>query len=816
MKRLLAGALVFLFLACGQKTEEKNLLSYLPQETAVLIKSPELQKFLDSAYEFPFLTSNEFSFVKESREKLSFLNYADSLPNALLAFSYPEKGSFTVTFLSETAPEIKLDSVSNKSVEKLKINELEFLKYAIEKTTFYSTRTGNNIFLASNSLDNLKNLLEKEKASPDADFEKALKATDEQKNSVLIHHYRAGKIFEQWFPHLKDRISGFGSWSSLDLEENNGTLTVNGLSLWPKKPGLPQIFAETGASINQLQEVVPATASALFTFSFGDFGKFQANLKAQNADALSEKPGLELLQNASEAGVIYSDNKKILVLNLRDVSLTEEILSPYSSSAGAFRQVEIFTFEKENLFKTNLQPLLSVEKTGFYTFLGNFAVFAESPEQLENVITIYENKQSLSAQNYFKQAQNHLSGASNLLFIGMTGNMEKLLMENIAPAYQKEVNKIEFTNYELAALQVTSEKGYSHLHGVFLKSEAAETRKPPEQLLSVKLEAPLLTNPQLVNNHLNNEMDIVVQDINNKLYLISNTGEIFWKKQLNGPVLGKIKQVDLLKNGRFQLAFVTPNRVEVLDRNGKEVKPFPLKFRDEITQPLSLFDYDNNRNYRFLVSQGRELYMYDSKGKRVRGFGFSKAGSEVKFPPKHIRMGNKDYILIAESSGKLNILNRQGKERVKLDETFEFSENEWFDHEGNFVSSDLTGAIISIDENGHIMRKNKNLAENHKIKATSNLLVSLSENVLNIREKEVNLDYGLYTAPEIFLVNNVYYIATTDLQARKVYIFNSQAEFLPGFPVYGTSSIDINNADVEANTEFTVKGEEDEVLLYRF
>ena len=67
---------------------------------------------------------------------------------------------------------------------------------------------------------------------------------------------------------------------------------------------------------------------------------------------------------------------------------------------------------------------------------------------------------------------------------------------------------------------------------------------------------------------------------------------MLWKKQLDGAILGKIEQIDMYKNGRLQLAFATPNRVYVLDRNGKEVAPFPLKFNDKVTQPLSVFNYD--------------------------------------------------------------------------------------------------------------------------------------------------------------------------------------------------------------------------------
>ena len=66
------------------------------------------------------------------------------------------------------------------------------------------------------------------------------------------------------------------------------------------------------------------------------------------------------------------------------------------------------------------------------------------------------------------------------------------------------------------------------------------------------LDAPLATNPKWIRNHRNKTMDIVVQDENNVLYLFSNTGDLFWKKQLSGPVIGEIEQVDLYKNRRLQ------------------------------------------------------------------------------------------------------------------------------------------------------------------------------------------------------------------------------------------------------------------------
>ena len=78
----------------------------------------------------------------------------------------------------------------------------------------------------------------------------------------------------------------------------------------------------------------------------------------------------------------------------------------------------------------------------------------------------------------------------------------------------------------------------------------------------------------------------------------------------------------------------------------------------------------------------------------------------------------------------------------------------------------------------------------------------------------MNLDFGLYTAPKLFYIHNKIYVAITDTQASKVYVFDSQAELLPGFPVYGNSEIEIENIDAKGSLEFIVKGEDDSVLLY--
>ena len=118
-----------------------------------------------------------------------------------------------------------------------------------------------------------------------------------------------------------------------------------------------------------------------------------------------------------------------------------------------------------------------------------------------------------------------------------------------------------------------------------------------------------------------------------------------------------MKQVDLFKNGKLQVAFRTNKRLYILDRNGKNVNPFPLKIPiSKNINPLSVFDYDKNRNYRFLLAQDNNVIMYDKNGKKVKGFKFKKTKSPIINSPKHIRFGSKDFILIHEENGDLKIL----------------------------------------------------------------------------------------------------------------------------------------------------------------
>jgi hypothetical protein len=198
----------------------------------------------------------------------------------------------------------------------------------------------------------------------------------------------------------------------------------------------------------------------------------------------------------------------------------------------------------------------------------------------------------------------------------------------------------------------------------------------------------------------------------------------------------------------------------------------------------------------------------------VKGFTFKKTTSPIVSTPKHIRIDGKDFIALKEENGTLHLLNRTGKSRVKIKENIAFSEQAIHAYLKTFTTTDQEGNLIQIDTRGNVVKSDLGLEKSHAIATTTKSLVTLSSNILTIKGIPVTLPYGQYTTPDIFYLNNILYIAVTDKEAEKVYLYLSDGSLVPGFPVYGTSAIDLVNADKDKALEFIVQSETNDVLIY--
>jgi hypothetical protein len=154
----------------------------------------------------------------------------------------------------------------------------------------------------------------------------------------------------------------------------------------------------------------------------------------------------------------------------------------------------------------------------------------------------------------------------------------------------------------------------------------------------------------------------------NNTYLINAAGRVMWKVPLRERIAGTIFMIDYYKNSKYQLLFSGKNYIHILDRNGNYVERYPVKLRSPATNPLALFDYDNNLNYRlFIAGEDKRIYSYDKTGNVVKGWKPFTASGIVESEINYFRVSGKDYI-VASDETSLFFLDRTGSIRIKLKE----------------------------------------------------------------------------------------------------------------------------------------------------
>jgi hypothetical protein len=231
--------------------------------------------------------------------------------------------------------------------------------------------------------------------------------------------------------------------------------------------------------------------------------------------------------------------------------------------------------------------------------------------------------------------------------------------------------------------------------------------------------------------------------------------------------------------------------------------------------PLAVFDYDSNKNYRFVVTQGNQVFMYNPQGKVVTGFNYTKSDSPILPSPQHIRFGNKDYLVFRLESGEMKILSRTGHTRIAVSEKIDFSGNEVYPYRNQFALTDKAGTLYLIDEKGKITKTEYGLNQDHGMEATSKSMAFMNENILNIKGNEVTLDFGVYTPPRIFYIYDKIYVGVTDLQSNRAFLFDSQAQPIAGFPVSAASAVELGDMVNDGRLEMAAKLDGNTLVVYR-
>lgn len=822
MKRFFLMVIILCFVACEQEqsTVTSPLTKYIPRKASIVVKTENI-KGLQSAIKNndliqAFSKTRYQDFLTSTAPLLKDLK---SKNETLICYTQIGNNTYDVSILTKATPAVFTPDSTKTTQTKLGNTSPSIIKIASAEATFYTLEL-DGVFMASTSQLLLENTLREQEDTSianDTNFITAYNATSNATASILVKGSEMDNVWSTLYPNAKNHpLQSTFSWSLGDIDMSQNDIKISGVTL--VKDSTEQrllLFKGTKPVNNTIDQITPITAQSMTSISYDNWSTFKNNL----ADVHKIDPskfvikGEDIVRTFDEVGTIQLDQGTVIIAHTTDATVTEEALAAYKEEEARYRKIPIYRFKDQTVFTKTYEFILKTPSVQRYCVLDDFYVFADTQEQLETIIANYQNNAILTASTVYKNTKSQLSDASSLLRIT---NTEKIAYQELVSEKEAAVfKKVNLADYPFAALQLIQDANFMHLTIVINKNENTQKDGAVTQIASTKLETAISRAPQLVKNHRTKGVDVLLQDDSNTLHLISNKGKLLWQKELDGPILGKVQQVDLYRNGRLQLAFVTPKTWYILDRNGNEVNPFSVSFNETITQPLAVFDYENNRKYRFIITQDKQVQMFDKDAKIVNGFAFSKAKNTIIYPPKHLRITNKDYIIIAENDGKLNILSRTGKSRIAVKENIDFGDTPIFKEKNTFTTYDINGGKITITTNGKLTRTQSDIVTNTIVNTNGNTTASLLENKLIINNKEIALEYGAYTTPEIFRVGKQVFITLTNTETSQVLCFNEKGEPLDNFPVYGIGPAHFDYLERNKNLGFVTQGDTNSILIYQ-
>ncbi|MGD2035304.1 MAG: DUF3352 domain-containing protein, partial [Bacteroidales bacterium] len=736
-----------------------------------------------------------------------------------------------------------------------------------ENRNYYLSPLDGNIVI-SRSVILIENAIRQQSLSrsllDDTEFSEALFTSGKNKEANLFVNLEeitgiASIIANDRFGVKLKKYEHFGEWAEFDVNIIENQAMLNGF-LMSNVSGdkFTDIFSDVDPVKITVYKVLPASVSTFLSFGISDIKRIEKSFQ----DYLVKTGGTNERNNAlNEVSDVYQINLEQVFSGIIDDEITmayggfterslnipaRYVLVKCKSGSQAKKEIESIAARisrKKGISSGSLKHTYSVDNdlsfeilrfplvnfTGmlfgeafalgeqnYLTFYENYLIVSESIEGLQHLL--YNNllNKTLETNSPFRNFTNGIDQKSYFLFytnLSRSSTMfSEYLSENVIKTWEEKFEV--FQNIQALGFQITEVSNLRY--GNLVIQHMEEYKGKPQTVWESLLDTAFTMKPKLVTNHYTKQKEIFLQDLNNTIYLINKAGRILWKQKISEQIISDIFQIDYYKNGKLQLLFCTENYLHLIDRFGNYVERYPVRLRAEASAGMSLFDYENNKNYRiFVPCVDNHIYAYSKDGNLISGWDFQGSDYPVRSELSHFRVYDKDFI-VAGDKYKIWILDRRGNVRVPVEETITKSENNKFYVEisntvesSRIVTTDTAGTILSIYFDG-------------KVEHTS-IEVFGPEHFFDFKDVDADgrkdyifLDHGnlkIYSRnrteilhvefPSTIHERPIYFrfssadrkLGLTDPVEDKIYLVNNDGSIYKGFPLEGTTLFSIGNLE---------------------
>ena len=808
----------------------------------------------------------------QGKDKINFL-YLISLPKTanqkrikkLISDLLLNKAKITERkYNNETIYDVKIDQDS--------VPELSSFSFCITEGIFIFSFSS---LLLENSIRQVKS---NNPISIDYGFKKVSKTAG--KNVILNIYTNYEKLYSSLIPIISDdfkqakEISNFANWSALDLQLEQSSISLSGYTFATKNSDkFLNIFRRQNPQKNSIPEILPDKTAQFISFSFDDVNNFKQDyhsyLKALDLEFQYKKTNIEFEKeykinpekilfeiiskqitiakvNYQLSGGSYTNyiifninNKKNAMVALN--SITEAYcdtnklnIEDYSTiyQINENSSIEVCKLPFENILNYAFGELYDLPMHKYYVFLDDYLVFSDSFDNLKKIINSHHLNLNLKNDEKFKELDKQIALKSNILFYldfnRADNNILFSLNKDLSTAYKKNIKR--FNKFQTLCLQINtdSELFYTNLFIDF----NINAKTNDYSIWQTQLKSKIVNKPFFFTNHYSFEKEIFVQDASNIIYLIDKKGKILWQKQLPDRIISEVYQVDLYNNTKYQILFNTTNNIYIIDRNGDFVENYPVKLPATATNGISVFDYNNNNDYRFFIAcSDRRVYLFQKDGQINEDWQATQTDDYVKNQIQYFNYKDKDYIIFADKL-KIYILNRKGEARIKPNERYPLAMHTKFffqestnESNAKFICTTPAGKIINIYLDGKTtLNSVKDVSHSHYFEYKdvnndgSNDFIFLDKNSLSAYTQSNKKIFSHYFTVDITERPIVFKFSAEDTKfgvvaekENKIYLINNDGTIHSDFPKRGSTpfTIGILNSDNKFNI---IVGFEDKFL----
>ncbi|WP_417611333.1 hypothetical protein [Owenweeksia hongkongensis] len=641
-------------------------------------------------------------------------------------------------------------------------------------------------------------------------------------------------------------ISRMGSWAELDIQAYNKELLMSGLILFPEnEPYFLQSFQKVKARETEGQKIVPAASGLWVSHTFANAEQYYRNYLAYLESAGRLRKHEQLLEKLdfdhnkhllewvdSEMGIFTTTGEGgrinyVAYFKHRDEDDAREALNSLATDfIEGYRGIIIKKLKAENALPRFYGPIFTDFHYPYFIVSNGFALFAEDLSSMKGIINDMVDGKTLGADEEFKSFSASLPSESHIKIIasspGFLNYASTSLEGGDAKILEKNFDKL--SNFRWAALQINVDDAAALTNFYMLQSTQRKERVA--RLWNVELQSDAANTPQFLKNYTNAKYDVAVQDKDYRLYLIDYSGKLLWTKNLDGPIMGNITQIDIYKNNKLQMVLNTRETLYVIDRLGRDVENFPVKLKEPATAPVGVFNYDLARNYRLVVPCGKNLKNYGVDGKEVKGWNFKASKHELITQPQHFTVSKKDVIVVLNDGGQLLQLNRRGEQRFepveglpKLQIPFFLKERESL-AKSEMLANGPDGKLYSIMPGGtadNLYLDEENPAD-YFIYFDEKYVFSHDEKLIIKSDNQpwsAELDGDISTRPKVMIFGNEFYAAAFSKSADEIRLFNKMGELIEGFPVYAQGPFDMGSLKQDGAINIVTYTEDGTLVCYR-